>query len=69
MQFEGKIPTAYAFALVEHRQQDKLRLRLFLGNEVIGYNKDKTKSSQRRFSMLPIVCEVKKILFIEKVNV
>ncbi|XP_047938068.1 probable helicase MAGATAMA 3 isoform X1 [Salvia hispanica] len=65
--FEGKIPTAYAFALVEHRQQDKLRLRLFLGNEVIGYNKDKTKSSQRRFSMIPIVCEVKKILFVEKI--
>ncbi|XP_042040574.1 probable helicase MAGATAMA 3 isoform X3 [Salvia splendens] len=64
--FEGKIPTAYAFALVEHRQQDKLRLRLFLGNEIIGYNKDKTKSSQRRFSMLPIVREVKKILFVEK---
>ncbi|XP_057763657.1 LOW QUALITY PROTEIN: probable helicase MAGATAMA 3 [Salvia miltiorrhiza] len=65
--FEGKIPSAYAFALVEHRQQDKLRLRLYLGGEVKRYNTDEIQSRPRLLNMLPVVCEVKKMFFLEKI--
>jgi len=33
-----KLPSAYAFALVEHRQGAALRLRMFLDGEVKGTN-------------------------------
>lgn len=70
MQFEGgKLPNAYAFALVEHRQQDKIRLRLYLGGEVKRFNTDEIHSRPRLLNMLPVVSEVKKFFFLEKVNV
>lgn len=70
MQFEGgKLPNAYAFALVEHRQQDKTRLRLYLGGEVKRFNTDEIQSRPRLLNMVPIVSEVQRIFFLEKVHV
>ncbi|PIN02212.1 hypothetical protein CDL12_25277 [Handroanthus impetiginosus] len=65
---EGKqLPTTYAFALVEHRQQDKIRLRLYLRGEVKGYNTDDVQTCPRLLSMLPIVSEVQKYFYVLKI--
>lgn len=63
----GKLPNAYAFALVEHRQQDKIRLRLYLGGEVKRFNTDEIQSRPRLLNMRPVVSEEKKIFFLEKI--
>ncbi|KAG8368732.1 hypothetical protein BUALT_Bualt15G0076600 [Buddleja alternifolia] len=54
------LPTAYAFALVEHRQQDKIRLRLHLSGEVKRFNTDDVQTCSRLLSMIPLVNEVRK---------
>ncbi|KAL0357121.1 UNVERIFIED_CONTAM: putative helicase MAGATAMA 3 [Sesamum calycinum] len=65
---EGKqLPTTYAFALVEHRQQDKIRLRLYLGGEVKRYNTDAIETCPRLLNMLPIVTEVQKYFYVMKI--
>ncbi|KAL2254379.1 UNVERIFIED_CONTAM: putative helicase MAGATAMA 3 [Sesamum indicum] len=64
---EGKqLPTTYAFALVEHRQQDKIRLRLYLGGEIKRFNTDAIETCPRLLNMLPIVTEVQKYFYVMK---
>ncbi|KAH6772481.1 P-loop containing nucleoside triphosphate hydrolases superfamily protein [Perilla frutescens var. hirtella] len=65
---EGELPKAYAFALVEHRQQDKIRLRLYLGGEVNRFNTDEIRRCTRLLNMRPIISEAKKIIFVEKIT-
>ncbi|KAL6538036.1 hypothetical protein OROGR_012024 [Orobanche gracilis] len=64
--FDGKLPDAYAFALVEQCQKDKIRLRLFLGGEVKRLNTNQIQIRQRLLNMVHVVSEVKKICFLEK---
>lgn len=65
---EGKeIPTAYAFALVEHRQHDKIRLRMHLSGEAKGCNVDEFQSCPRLLNMHPLITEVRRHFFIMKV--
>lgn len=63
-----ELPTAYAFALVEHRQQDKIRLRLYLSGEVKSFDTDDVQTCSRLLNMLPLVSEVQKYLYVLKVN-
>lgn len=66
---EGKVlPTAYAFALVEHCQHDKIKLRLNLSGELKGLSTDDAQTSSRLLNMRPLVSEVQKYLYILKVN-
>ncbi|KAI3447169.1 hypothetical protein Pfo_003834 [Paulownia fortunei] len=65
---EGKqLPTTYAFALVEHRQQDKIRLRLYLSGEVKRFNTDDVQTCPRLLNILPFVSAVQKYLYILKI--
>lgn len=65
---EGKeLPTTYAFALVEHRQMGKIRLRMHLNGEVKGSNTDEVASCPRLLSMRSLVKEVQKTWSIMKV--
>ncbi|KAK4476866.1 hypothetical protein RD792_016030 [Penstemon davidsonii] len=65
---EGKqLPTTYAFALVEHRQQDKIRLRLHLSGEFNRYNTDDIRTCPRLLNMVPLVTEVNKIFYVMKI--
>lgn len=56
---EGKSSTAeYAFALVEHRQYDEIRLRLYLSGEVKEYNNTNlVKTRSRLAKMTPLVTQ------------
>ncbi|CAI9103934.1 OLC1v1002530C1 [Oldenlandia corymbosa var. corymbosa] len=63
-----KLPTAYAFALVEHRQQDKIRLRMNLSGEYKGLNTDDVESCQRLLNMHPLVTDVKGYIHFKKVS-
>ncbi|XP_074282276.1 putative helicase MAGATAMA 3 [Silene latifolia] len=66
--FRGqKLPSAYAFALVEHRQMDSLRLRVFLVGEVQGTNVQKVKPAARLSNMRSLLGERTPSLFISKV--
>ncbi|KAH9626455.1 hypothetical protein KSS87_004956 [Heliosperma pusillum] len=66
--FRGqKLPSAYAFALVEHRQMDSLRLRVFLLGEVQGTNVQKIKPATRLSNMRSLLGERTPSLFISKV--
>ncbi|GAB2275183.1 hypothetical protein Dimus_009945 [Dionaea muscipula] len=49
-----RLPSAYALALVEHRQnfQNRLSIRMFLGGEVQGINMDDIKPCDRLSNML-----------------
>ena len=54
MQFkEGskKLPTTYAFALVEHRQKNLLKLRMYLAGEFTQVNPDVEENSERLIRM------------------
>lgn len=85
MQFqEGKkLPTTFAFALVEHRQIREmggsdlssdyrcliiLRLRMYLTGEVMYLDGDKLESRPRLLNMRSLVSEVGKSVYILKVN-
>ncbi|KAJ0010945.1 hypothetical protein Pint_32913 [Pistacia integerrima] len=50
----SKLPTTYAFALVEHTQPNLLRLRMYLAGEVTHMNKDAVKS-ERLVNMCSLV--------------
>lgn len=47
----GKFPQVYAFALVEQRQHNLLRLRMFLAGEVMNLNTDVIESRTRLLKM------------------
>ncbi|XP_051146764.1 probable helicase MAGATAMA 3 isoform X2 [Andrographis paniculata] len=65
---EGKqLPSTYAFALIEHRQQDKIRLRLFLKGEVRNFNTDDVQTCPRLINMLPVVTEVQRCFYFMKI--
>ncbi|CAH9074675.1 unnamed protein product [Cuscuta epithymum] len=65
---EGKsVPTTYAFALVEHRQQDKIKLRMHLKGEFKELNTDKLVECSRLSNMRYLFSEVKGKLFFLKV--
>ncbi|KAL2454450.1 putative helicase MAGATAMA 3 [Abeliophyllum distichum] len=65
---EGKVlPTAYAFALVEHCQHDKIRVRLNLSGELEGLNTYGVQTSSRLLNMRPLVSEAQKYLYILKI--
>ncbi|KAI5661475.1 hypothetical protein M9H77_20798 [Catharanthus roseus] len=65
---EGReLPTAYAFGLVEHRQHDKIRLRMNLSGEVKGFNTDEVQSCPRLLNMHPLITEVQRYFFIMKI--
>lgn len=54
MQFKergGNLPQVYAFALVEQRQHNLLRLRMFLAGEVMNLNTDVIESRTRLLKM------------------
>ncbi|KAG8647199.1 probable helicase MAGATAMA 3 isoform X2 [Manihot esculenta] len=46
-----KLPETHAFALVEHRQQNLLRLRMFLDGEVLYLNADNLEPRRRLLNM------------------
>ncbi|KAH1099191.1 hypothetical protein J1N35_016112 [Gossypium stocksii] len=50
-----KLPTTYAFALVEHRQKNQLRLRMYLAGEFTQVNPDVEKSSARLARMQALI--------------
>ncbi|GAB4850823.1 hypothetical protein Ancab_030122 [Ancistrocladus abbreviatus] len=62
-----KLPSIYAFALVEHRQGDNLRLRMFLLGEVKGTNTNVIEPCPRLASMCGLVKQEKALLQISKV--
>lgn len=66
----SKLPTTYAFALVEHTQPNLLRLRMYLAGEVIHMNEDAVKS-ERLVNMCSLITSsvkaVEKCLFSLKV--
>ncbi|PKI50261.1 probable helicase MAGATAMA 3 [Punica granatum] len=77
----NKLPTTFAFALVEHRQvrdmggsdmsnDDRclivLRLRMYLAGEVMHLDGDKLKSSPRLLRMRSLISEVEKSVYILK---
>lgn len=69
LQFEGgiEVPTTYAFALVEHRQTDKIRLRMQLSGEIKGVNTDEAVACARLSTMRSLVGELQKTWSIMKV--
>ncbi|XVE94014.1 hypothetical protein REPUB_Repub01dG0243700 [Reevesia pubescens] len=50
-----KLPTTYAFALVEHRQKNLLRLRMYLAGEFTRVNPDVEKNSERLIRMQALI--------------
>ncbi|XP_044479104.1 probable helicase MAGATAMA 3 isoform X1 [Mangifera indica] len=66
----SKLPTTYAFALVEHTQPNLLRLRMYLAGEVIHMNEDAVKS-ERLVNMCSLITSsvkaVEKCLFSLKI--
>lgn len=65
---DGKrLPTAYAFALVEDRRPDKIRLRMHLSGEVKQLNTQEIEACSRLLSMRPLVTENAKLLHVLKV--
>ncbi|KAL3616777.1 putative helicase MAGATAMA 3 [Castilleja foliolosa] len=65
---EGKhVPSTYAFALVEYRQNVEARLRLYLSGEFKSYNIDDVQTCPRLLSMLPVVSKAKNTLHALKI--
>ena len=67
---EGTVlPTKYAFALVEHRNDNRLQvsLRMHLRGEVKQINADEVEACPRLLNMCSLVSEVNKPLYILKV--
>lgn len=75
-----KLPSAFAFAFVEHRQIREtagsdnhgflvvLRLRMYLAGEVKQMNIDKVESSLRLINMLTLISKVPNSVYILKVT-
>lgn len=70
LQFEeGATPSAYAFALVEHRGgRETLMLRMFLSGEIKQIDKLDVESSPRLLKMLPVLKTKETFLWILKVS-
>lgn len=66
---DGKeLPIAYGFALVEHRQDGKIRLRMNLSGEVKGFNTDEVQSCSRLLNMRPLITEIRgRFVYIMKI--
>lgn len=64
---EGAVPTAYAFAMVEHRGGRSVTLRFFLGGEIKRLDKFNAEPSPRLLRMLPIIEKSESMLWILKV--
>nr|XP_023920246.1 probable helicase MAGATAMA 3 isoform X2 [Quercus suber] len=66
-----RLPTTYAFALVENCQNDRFRLRMYLAGEVQHYNTDVVKSCQRLLNMRSLITsptsEVEKLFYSLKI--
>ncbi|XVE67327.1 hypothetical protein DITRI_Ditri08aG0151700 [Diplodiscus trichospermus] len=50
-----KLPTTYAFALVEHKQKNLLRLRMYLAGEFTQVNPDIEKTSERLIRLRALI--------------
>ncbi|KAF5745085.1 helicase MAGATAMA 3-like isoform X1 [Tripterygium wilfordii] len=56
------IPETYAFALVDHRQSNRLRLRMYLAGEVMNVKADAFGSSTRLLNMWSLVTSPTKVV-------
>ncbi|XP_052728563.1 probable helicase MAGATAMA 3 [Vigna angularis] len=70
---DGKrLPTVYAFALVEHVRKyfdtRLVRVRLYLAGEFLKYKTDDIKSCPRLFNMRSHICETERQLYFMKVH-
>lgn len=67
-----RLPTIYAFALVENCQNDRFRLRMYLSGEVEHSNRDVVQPCQRLLSMRALITsptsEVDKLFYSLKVT-
>ncbi|KAK6945483.1 DNA2/NAM7 helicase, helicase domain [Dillenia turbinata] len=66
-QESSKLPTTYVFAMVEHRQMNVLRVRMYLAGEVKQFNVDDVKSCPRLALMRSLITETGKSLWILKI--
>lgn len=62
-----KLPSTYAFALVENRQGGLLRLRMYVNGDLKGTNTDESEYCPRLLNMKALINEVGKPLWILKV--
>jgi len=70
---DGKrLPTVYAFALVEHVRNffetSLVRVRLYLAGQFLQFNRDNVQSCPRLFNMRSHVCETERQLYFMKVT-
>lgn len=70
---DGKrLPTVYAFALVEHIRKFSetrlVRVRLYLAGEFPRFNTDNVQSCPRLFKMRSHICETERQLYFMKVT-
>ncbi|KAJ9561302.1 hypothetical protein OSB04_006462 [Centaurea solstitialis] len=64
---DKELTTAYAFALVEHRQPDKIRLRMQLDGEIKRVDREDFTSSKRLMKMRSLIVEQGKTWSMKKV--
>lgn len=64
---DNEASTPYAFALVEHRLPDKIRLRMQLDGEIKRVDKDVVSTSKRFLNMRSLIVEQQKTWNIMKV--
>ncbi|KAL7592596.1 hypothetical protein Lser_V15G34181 [Lactuca serriola] len=64
---DKELPTTYAFALVEHRLPDKIRLRMQLDGELKRVDKDEFNTSKRLMNMRSLIGEQNKPWSIMKI--
>ncbi|KVI10967.1 hypothetical protein Ccrd_010619 [Cynara cardunculus var. scolymus] len=64
---DNELPTTYAFALVEHRLPDKIRLRMQLDGEIKRVDTDESSSSKRLLKMRSLIVEQNKTWSIMKI--
>ncbi|KAK9279538.1 hypothetical protein L1049_013217 [Liquidambar formosana] len=62
-----ELPSAYAFALVEHCQTNCLRLRMYLAGEVKRINVDEAESCPRLLKMRSLISEAERIFYMLKI--
>ena len=69
---DKRLPTVYAFALVEHVRKffetRLLRVRLYLAGEFSNFNTDNVQSCPRLFNMRSHICETERQLYFMKVT-
>ncbi|KAI3770289.1 hypothetical protein L6452_01416 [Arctium lappa] len=64
---DKELPTTYAFALVEHRLPDKIRLRMQLDEEIKRVDTDELNASKRLLKMRSLIVEQNKTWSIMKI--